>query len=180
MTRRKKTVKKLLTMVGIGLVGLVLQGATNDVAKVKESDIAAKKAKDRALIEALLKKQELAYTIDDEREMLKLGFELGDNRSQRIWIDSEILEVDGFRLVQICSVSYRGILTKPMMLDLLSDRYKIGHWSVVKSDKGGFHDVLFTAEVPTYLSPKDFEICCRLVAEAADLLERKWSDSDSL
>lgn len=179
MTGRKKTVKKLLTMLGIGLVGLVLQGATNDVAKVKESDIATKKAKDQALIEALLKKQELAYTIDDEREMLKLGFELGDNRSQRIWIDSEILEVDGFRLVQICSVSYRGILTKPMMLDLLSDRYKIGHWSVVKSDKG-FHDVLFTAEVPTYLSPKDFEICCRLVAEAADLLERKWSDSDSL
>lgn len=178
MTGRKKTVKKLLTMVGIGLVGLVLQGATNDVAKVKESDIAAKKAKDRALIEALLKKQDLKYTIDDEREMLKLGFELGDNRSQRIWIDSEILEVDGFWLVQICSVSYRGILTKPMMLDLLSDRYEIGHWSVVKSDKG--HDVLFTAEVPTYLSPKDFEICCRLVAEAADLLERKWSDSDSL
>lgn len=179
MTGRKKTVKKLLTMVGIGLVGLVLQGATNDVAKVKESDIATKKAKDQALIEALLKKQDLAYTIDDEREMLKLGFELGDNRSQCIWIDSEIQEVDGFRLVQICSVSYRGILTKPMMLDLLSDRYKIGHWSVVKSDKG-FHDVLFTAEVPTYLSPKDFEICCRLVAEAADLLERKWSDSDSL
>lgn len=179
MTGRKKTVKKLLTMVGIGLVGLVLQGATNDVAKVKESDIAAKKAKDRALIEALLKKQDLKYTIDDEREMLKLGFELGDNRSQRIWIDSEILEVDGFWLVQICSVSYRGILTKPMMLDLLSDRYKIGHWSVEKSDKG-FHDVLFTAEVPTYLSPKDFEICCRLVAEAADLLERRWSDSDSL
>ena len=179
MTGRKKTVKKLLTMVGIGLVGLVLQGATNDVVKVKESDIATKKAKDQALIEALLKKQELAYTIDDEREMLKLGFELGDNRSQRIWIDSEILEVDGFRLVQICSVSYRGILTKPMMLDLLSDRYKIGHWSVVKSDKG-FPDVWFTAEVPTYISPKDFEICCRLVAEAADLLERKWSDSDSL
>lgn len=171
--------KKLMMAVGIGLVGLVLQGATNDVAKVKESDIAAKKAKDQALIEALLKKQELAYTIDDEREMLKLGFELGDNRSQCIWIDSEIQEVDGFRLVQICSVSYRGILTKPMMLDLLSDRYKIGHWSVVKSDKG-FHDVLFTAEVPTYLSPKDFEVCCRLVAEAADLLERKWSDSDSL
>ena len=135
MTGRKKTVKKLLTMLGIGLVGLVLQGATNDVAKVKESDIATKKAKDQALIEALLKKQDLAYTIDDEREMLKLGFELGDNRSQRIWIDSEILEVDGFWLVQICSVSYRGILTKPMMLDLLSDRYKIGHWSVVKSDK---------------------------------------------
>lgn len=179
MTGRKKTVKKLLTMLGIGLVGLVLQGATNDVAKVKESDIATKKAKDLALIEALLKKQDLAYTIDDEREMLKLGFELGDNRSQRIWIDSEILEVDGFWLVQICSVSYRGILTKPMMLDLLSDRYKIGHWSVVKSDKG-FHDVLFTAEVPTYISPKDFEICCRLVAEAADLLERRWSDSDSL
>ena len=67
MTGRKKTVKKLLTMVGIGFVGLVLQGARNDVAKVKESDIAAKKAKDRALIEALLKKQELAYTIDDER-----------------------------------------------------------------------------------------------------------------
>lgn len=178
MTGRKKTVKKLLTMVGIGLVGLVLQGATNDVAKVKESDIAAKKAKDQALIEALLKKQDLKYTIDDEREMLKLGFELGDNRSQRIWIDSEILEVDGFCLVQICSVSYRGILTKPMMLDLLSDRYEIGHWSVVKSDKG--FDVLFTAEVPTYISPKDFEICCRLVAEAADLLERKWSDSDSL
>ena len=80
--------KKLLTMVGIGLVGLVLQGATNDVAKVKESDIAAKKAKDRALIKALLKKQELTCTIDDEREVLKLGFELDNNRSQRIWIDS--------------------------------------------------------------------------------------------
>ena len=66
-----------------------------------------------------------------------------------------------------------------MMLDLLSDRYKIGYWSVLKSDKG-FHDVLFTVEVPTCLSPKDFEVCCRLVAEVADLLERKWSDSDSL
>lgn len=157
-------------MVGIGLVGMVLQGATNDVAKVK--------AEDRALIEALLKKQELKYNIDDEG-YVTLGFDIDDNRSQIIRIANEIQEVDGFKIVQIYSVAYRGILTKPMMLDLLSDKYKIGHWTVLKSDKG-FHDVLFTAKVPTCISSKDFEICCHLVAEAADLLERKWSDSDSL
>lgn len=178
MTGRNRTVKKLMMMVGIGLVGLVLQGATNDVAKVKESDIAAKKAKDRALIEALLKKQDLKYTIDDEGDV-KLMFELDENRSQVIWIESEIRELDGVRILKIYSAAYRGLVTKPMAMELLTDAYKIGHWGVSKSDKG-LHNVLFTVEVPTYLSPKDFEVCCRIVATTADLLERKWSDTDSL
>ena len=173
--------KKLMMAVGIGLVGMVLQGATNDVAKVaeaQEADVAAKKAEDRALIEALLKKQDLKYTIDDEGDV-KLMFELDENRSQVIWIESEIRELDGVRILKIYSAAYRGLVTKPMAMELLTDAYKIGHWGVSKSDKG-LHNVLFIAEVPTCLSPKDFEVCCRIVATTADLLERRWSDSDSL
>lgn len=178
--RKGKNMKKLMMMVGIGLVGMVLQGATNDVAKVaeaKETDVAAKKAEGRALIEELLKKQELKYTIDGEGDV-RLRFELDENRFQVIWIESEIQEVDGVRILKMYSAAYRGLLTKPMAMDLLIDAYKIGHWGISKSE--GLHNVWFVAAVPTCLSPKDFEVYCRFVARAADLLERKWSDSDSL
>ena len=99
--------KKLMMMVGIGLVGMVLQGATNDVAKVaeaKETDVAAKKAEGRALIEELLKKQELKYTIDGEGDV-RLRFELDENRFQVIWIESEIQEVDGVRILKMYSAA---------------------------------------------------------------------------
>ena len=66
-----------------------------------------------------------------------------------------------------------------MAMELLADAYKIGFWEISQKDDGGC-TVLFNAQVPASISPEDLKTCCEAVIEAADRLERKWSDSDSL
>lgn len=185
---------------GIALAGAALCGATNETAKcgaaettapkgvatTREADAQtqadAKKAQEaanRALIEGLLKKAEIKYTVDDDGDY-KLVFKMNDcTRTQGMWIETDIREVDGYRVLRLVSGAYRGTLTKPMAMELLADVYKIGFWEISQKDDGGC-TVLFNAQVPASISPEDLKTCCEAVIEAADRLERKWSDSDSL
>ena len=191
---------KLMMAMGIALAGAALCGATNETAKcgaaettapkgaatTREADAQtqadAKKAQEaanRALIEGLLKKAELKYTVDNDGNY-KLVFEMSDcTRTQALWIETDIREVDGYRVLMLGSVAYRGTLTKPMAMKLLADAYKIGFWGVVQK-VGGDSSVLFNAQVPVSISPEGLKPCCEAVVDVADRLERKWSDSDSL
>lgn len=191
---------KLMKTIGIALAGAALCGATNETAKCGAAETTAPKgaattrgadvqtqadakkaqeAANRALIEGLLKKAELKYTVDDDGDY-KLVFEVNDcTRTQVMWIETDIREVDGYRVLRLVSGAYRGTLTKPMAMELLADVYKIGFWEISQKDDGGC-TVLFNAQVPASISPEDLKTCCEAVIEAADRLERKWSDSDSL
>lgn len=190
---------KLMMAMGVALAGSVLCGATNETAKCgvaetastgiavcadsnAQPDDAKKKAQEaanRALIEGLLKKAELKYTIDDDGDY-KLVFELNNStRTQAMWIETDIREVDGYRTLKLCSVAYRGTLTKPMALELLADAYKIGFWGIARKDNADC-SVLFIAQVSASIRPNELKTCCEAVVEAADKLEQKWSDSDSL
>ena len=191
---------KLMKTIGIALAGAALCGATNETAKCGAAETTAPKgaattrgadaqtqadakkaqeAANRALIEGLLKKAELKYTVDDDGDY-KLVFEVNDcTRTQVMWIETDIREVDGYRVLRLVSVAYLGTLTKPMAMELLADAYKIGFWGILRKDDGGCR-VLFIAQVPASISPKDLKTCCEAVTEVADRLERKWSDSDSL
>ena len=191
---------KLMKTMGIALAGAALCGATNETAKcgaaettapkgaatTREADAQtqadAKKAQEaanRALIEGLLKKAEIKYTVDNDGDY-KLVFKMNDcTRTQGMWIETDIREVDGYRVLKLVSGAYRGTLTKPMAMELLADVYKIGFWEISQKDDGGC-TVWFTAQVPASISPEDLKTCCTLVVEVADRLERKWSDSDSL
>ena len=191
---------KLMKTMGIALAGAALCGATNETAKcgaaettapkgvatTREADAQtqadAKKAQEaanRALIEGLLKKAEIKYTVDDDGDYT-LVFEMNDcTRTQVMWIETDIREVDGYRTLKLVSVAYLGTLTKPMAMELLADAYKIGFWGILRKDDGGCR-VLFIAQVPASISPEGLKTCCASVADAADRLERKWSDSDSL
>ncbi len=191
---------KLMMAMGVALAGATLCGATNETVKCGTAETTApngaattqevdtqaqadaKKAQEaanRALIEGLLKKAELKYTIDEDGDY-KLVFEVNDcTRTQVMWIETDIREVSGFRVLKLASVAYRGALTKPMALELLMDAYKVGFWGISRKDDGDC-SVLFIAQVPASISPEDLKTCCVSVIEAADRLERKWSDSDSL
>lgn len=191
---------KLMKTMGIALAGAALCGATNETAKcgaaettapkgaatTREADAQtqadAKKAQEaanRALIEGLLKKAELKYTVDNDSDY-RLLFEMSDcTRTQAMWIETDIREVDGYRVLILGSVAYRGTLTKPMAMELLTDAYKIGFWSVAQK-VGEDSRVSFIAQVPVSISPEGLKTCCEAVIEVADKLERKWSDSDSL
>lgn len=194
--------KKLMMAMGAALAGSVLCGATNETVKCgvaektvatgsattqatdaqAQSDDAKKKAQEaanRALIEGLVKKAELKYTIDDDGDY-KLVFEVNDStRTQVMWIETNICEVEGYRTLRLGSVAYRGTLTKPMALELLADTYKVGFWSIARGNNGDC-SVQFIAQVPVSIRPDELATCCSVVIEAADKLERKWSDSDSL
>ena len=191
---------KLMMAMGVALAGAALCGATNETAKcgtaetsvprgcaaaqeadaqVQETSNKAQETANRALIEGLLKKAELKYTIDGDGDY-KLVFEVTDGaRTQAMWIETDIREVSGYRVLKLVSVAYRGTLTKPMAVELLADAYKVGFWGVSRKDDGDC-SVLFIAQVPASISPEDLKTCCESVVEAADRLERKWSDSDSL
>lgn len=191
---------KLMMAMGIALAGAALCGATNETAKcgaaettapkgaatTREADAQtqadAKKAQEaanRALIEGLLKKAELKYTVDNVGDY-NLVFEVSDcTRTQAMWIETDIREVGGYRVLMLGSVAYRGTLTKPMAMELLADAHKIGFWGVVQK-VGEDSSVLFIAQVPVSISPEGLRTCCEAVIEVADRLERKWSDSDSL
>lgn len=191
---------KLMKTMGVALAGAALCGATNETAKcgaaettapkgaatTREADAQtqadAKKAQEaanRALIEGLLKKAELKYTVDDDGDYM-LVFEVSDcTRAQTMWIKTDIREVYGYRVLMLGSVAYRGTLTKPMAMELLTDAHKIGFWGVAQKI-GEDSRVLFMAQVPVSISPEDLKTCCEAVIMAADRLERKWSDSDSL
>lgn len=184
---------------GVALAGATLCGATNETAKSSAQEAAspagaattqaadernaaeekAQKAANRALIEGLLKKAGLKYTMDDDGDC-RLVFEVSDcTRTQGMWIETDIQEAGGYRVLKLVSVAYRGTLTKPMAMGLLTRAYKVGFWGVSRQDNGDCH-VLFIAQVPASISPEDLKTCCESVAETADRLEREWSDSDSL
>ena len=195
-----RRMNKLMRTMGVALAGAALCGATNETAKCGAAETTAPKgaattqkadaqtqadakkaqeAANRALIEGLLKKAELKYTVDDDGDY-KLVFEVSDcTRKQAMWIETDIREVGGYRVLKLWSAAYRGTLTKPMAMELLADDYKVGFWGVAQK-AGEDSIVLFIAKVPASISPEDLKTCCEAVIEAADRLERKWSDSDSL
>ena len=102
---------KLMKTIGIALAGAALCGATNETAKCGAAETTAPKgaattrgadaqtqadakkaqeAANRALIEGLLKKAELKYTVDDDGDY-KLVFEVNDcTRTQVMWIVTDI------------------------------------------------------------------------------------------
>lgn len=194
---RKRKMNKLMLAGGIALTGLALCGATNETAQVAAraaaastngvaaasapavDEEAAKRAADRALIEGLLKQAGLKYAVEENGDFL-LVFDMDDSsRSQRMWVEAEIQRYEECRMLHLVSVAYQGVLTKPMALDLLSDHYKVGFWDISKRDSD-CAVVRFVAQVPPDIGLKEFRAFCFFVATAADRLERKWSDSDSL
>lgn len=186
---------KLMWTGGIVLMGLALCGATNETAQVAAraaaastngvaaasapavDEEAAKRAADRALIEGLLKQAELEYTIDKDGDY-RLVFNQGGGRLQVVWINGKREDLGEFEVLSLFSLAYCGALTKAMTLDLLSDRYKVGNWTTLKKSNGEF-EVYFRAQVSAGIRSADFRTCCEHVAEAADELERLWTDSDN-
>ena len=105
---------KLMKTMGIALAGAALCGATNETAKCGSAETTAPKgaattqkvdaqtqadakkaqeAANRALIEGLLKKAEIKYTVDDDGDY-KLVFKMNDcTRTQGMWIETDIREV---------------------------------------------------------------------------------------
>ena len=101
-------------------------------------------------------------------------------RSQRVYVNSEILDFQGYRYREIWSIALQGeALAKPEVYPFLlkdsADKY-IGAWKVMRVSKQD--SAVFFACVPEYAKDKDVVIALSVVAATADQAEKKILSTD--
>ncbi len=188
---RQSTLLKTLPAVVLG-AGLLLspmafadgakEGGTAAPAQTTEQSAGTKDA-DKAKIgnpeiEKLLNEEGIKFRRLKGGE-LTMEFETDGDRSQVVYIDPVIDTLRGYKTFSVYSLAYRGRVTKPMAMELLQPRYKVGFWRIqkIKGTEDTFL-VAFHAQVPSTISARDLGTCLEKVALEADALERDWSDVD--
>ncbi len=129
-------------------------------------------------IEKLLNEEGIQFRYT-ERGDFRMLFTLDGDRSQLVIIDPVINTISDYKTFTVYSVAYRGRITKPMAMDLLRWRYKVGFWHIRRiEDTEDTFLVAFCAQVPSAISAKDLATCIHTVAVEADAVEREWTDVD--
>ena len=145
---------------------------TDACAANAEEVLVASKPKGNPDVEHLLREQGLNYKVDRDGDF-ELSLETDNGRHQVVHIFSEMCEFDGYEQIHIYSVAYRGKLTKPMLMELLVSKHRIGNWHIAQDGS-----TIFTAKVAKNITAKDFENCLHAVADWADAKEEEWTDDD--
>jgi len=132
-------------------------------------------------VEELLKKAQLKYSVDKDGDF-KLVFDVGDGRSQVLFINSQTEEMGGQEIVEIWSPAYKGTASQQGSLGLglllASNNKKIGAWQAVRSEDQVFF--LFKAKVPlSALTPNFIKAVCAGVAATADEVENELTQADN-
>jgi len=129
-------------------------------------------------IEKLLKKAKLKHQVDKEGDF-KLLFDMGEGRSQLLFISSQTEEMGGQEIVEIWSPAYKGTASQQSGLALLTEstKKKIGAWEAVQGEQQTFF--VFKAKVPlSALKPDFLKAVCWGVASVADEKEKQLSGTD--
>ncbi len=131
-------------------------------------------------IEKLLKKAQLHYSVDNDGDF-KLVFDVGEGRSQVLFINSRTEEMGGQEIVEIWSPAYKGTPNQQgnFGLDLLlaSSNKKIGAWQALQADNQVIF--VFIAKVPlSALTPSFLRAACAGVAATADEVENQLTQAD--
>ncbi len=101
-------------------------------------------------------------------------------RSQRVMVNSEIFDFQGYRYREIWSIAFQGeALNKPDVYPFLlkdsADKY-VGAWKVMRVSKQ--ESAVFFACVPECVKDKDVIIALSVVAAVADQAEKKILSTD--
>jgi len=146
-------------------------------AEDKPAEAAASKA-DPRLVKAL---KAAGYKYEEiEHGVLRLYFEIGDGRSQQVFIASQTQKTSGLETRKIWSTAMKSEdpLPQPVANKLLMDTDKgaFGAWELVKWPDG--YRVLFVAAVAADLSPDNLKTVIRIVFSKADAMEKDLTGAD--
>jgi hypothetical protein len=110
----------------------------------------------------------------------KLVVEMGDGRSQLVFIDSQTESLGKFEIRQILSPGYQsnGPLSAAVANKLLeySANQKLGAWQIFKSDDSNL--AVFTAKIAASSDPESLENSMMAVVQSADEVEKELSGKD--
>ena len=130
-------------------------------------------------VQAALKTAALAYTLDDGD--FRLDYDVGEARSQRVWIASETARVDQLEIRDVWSVAARGKGEVPADLAkmLLKENVRmiLGAWQVNQSEDE--YLVVFSAQVDAAADAATLQKVVEVVMFSADRIEKQLNDKDA-
>jgi hypothetical protein len=132
-----------------------------------------------ARVQAALKAAGLTYTLDDGD--FRLDYDVGESRSQRVWVASETARVDQLEIRDVWSVAARGKGEVPAELArmLLKENVRmiLGAWQVNQSEDE--YLVVYSAQVDAAADAATLQKVVEVVMFSADRIEKQLSDTDA-
>jgi hypothetical protein len=133
-------------------------------------------------IKKILDEKDIKYEVDIDGDY-KVIFDLGDDRSQVAFINSNVEEFAGCEIREIWSPGLvgEGELSQRVANELLSrnQQYKLGSWSTMKSD--GNIAAVFTVAIDANATSDELISSLFVVLRVADDIEKEFlQGSDKL
>ncbi|MDW8417374.1 MAG: hypothetical protein RML92_07500 [Bacteroidia bacterium] len=121
----------------------------------------------------------LKYIVDKDGDF-KMTFDVGEGRTQLVFVMSSVEEIGGQSIVQIWSPAYKQAeISKETLAKLAVDgrQRKVGGWELTTASNQVF--AVFKVKIPlSALTPDFMRSVCAGVASAADQMERDIMGSD--
>lgn len=157
---------------------VVLMAVLVCVAPFASAQVGAKKAGDPR-VEKLLKEADLKYTVDKDGDFC-LGNNLGDGRTQLVWILSNTSELGTLEIRQIWSIAYRSKtpFSARVANRLLeqNSKVKLGSWQVRKM--GDDYVAVFSAQIAADTDKLSLVFALHAVTTTADEIEKELTSKD--
>ena len=130
-------------------------------------------------VQAALKAAGLAYTLDEGD--FRLDYDVGEARSQRVWVASETARVDQLEIRDVWSVAARGKGEVPADLArmLLKENVRmiLGSWQVNQSEDE--YLVVFSVQVDAAADAATLQKAIEVAMFSADRIEKQLNDTDA-
>lgn len=122
------------------------------------------------------------YTVDSDGDY-QLIFDLGDDRTQKAFVNSDTTNFWDLEIREVWSVGFiaNGMPTSKLANFLLLDngRVKIGSWRITKFS-GGKVAIIFGAHVSADADAETLQACLNIVSNKADELENALGDGQDI
>lgn len=149
------------------------------LAPFASAQVGAKKAGD-SRVEKILKEADLKYTVDGDGDF-RLGYNVGDGRTQLIWILSNTSELETLEIRQIWSIAYRsktpfsaGVANRLLEQNA---KVKLGSWQVRKM--GDDYVAVFSAQIAADTDRLSLLLALHAVTTTADEIEKELTGKDN-
>jgi hypothetical protein len=131
-------------------------------------------------VERLLQKLDWKYTIDSSRDF-KLQFNVSEDRSQVVFVQSTTHDIDNIELREIWSpaIKVSADQCSKLAMDLLHEnsKVKLGSWQLVRI--GDSCVAIFCVKVGADCDEKTLRTAIRVVLKTADDKEKELADADT-
>ena len=159
----------------VAIAAALMLAATTGAAAEEEATSTGGDAR----VQAALKAAGLTYTLDDGD--FRLDYDVGESRSQRVWVASETARVDQLEIRDVWSVAARGKGEVPAELArmLLKENVRmiLGAWQVNQSEDE--YLVVYSAQVDAAADAATLQKVVEVVMFGADRIEKQLSDTDA-